>query len=54
MSDTMDQILSLNARLKPMSPLRTRTRTLQTSAWPRGSTMWIVNSFAIDVANLQL
>jgi hypothetical protein len=54
MSDAKDQTLSLNVRLNPVSPLRTRARrTIGTSAWPRGSPMWILNSFAINVANLQ-
>lgn len=54
MSDAKDQTLSLNVRLKPVSPLRTRTRrTLRTSAWSRRSARWIVNSFANNVGNLQ-
>jgi hypothetical protein len=53
MSDAKDQTLSINVRLKPVSPLRTRRRQiLGTSVWPRGSRMWIVNSFAINVTNL--
>ena len=49
MSDAKDQTLSLSIRLKPVSPLRTRTRrTLRTSAWPK----WIVNVFAINVTIL--
>jgi hypothetical protein len=53
MSDAKDQTLSLNVRLKPVSPLRARPRrTIVRLAWPRGVAMWIVNSFAINVANL--
>jgi hypothetical protein len=53
MSDAKDQTFSLNVRLKPVSPLRTRTRrTIGTSAWHRGLPMWMLNSSAINVANL--
>ena len=43
MSDAKDQTLSLSIRLKPVSPLRTRTRrTIRTSAWPNGSLCGII------------